>query len=504
MVGTAQLVGLGAVAGMMLCGGFLAGQLEDQGSAGRISLRSMPSTHLADPFAAQGSQMSEGLRRNGSAAEDSRDFNPEIVADQVLDRLKSAIARRQAHPVATLAARDGLDAHRTDASATRAATAQAVMQLTEAFVAGTRHQKVLQALKLLDRADERLHAVELSALAPAAEHLSFHAAAGGAPPGKGKRKSLLTLTVAEQPFGMNIKRGTVRVSEVYPGFPAQKLGVRKGCELREIAGVAVNPGIWIELFRRTPLPFKLVLECGAAASSSDGDQGGLSGAAVQDPRQYRVMVTKKPYGMNIQVNTVPRVVEVLPGYPAEAAGIRRGFVLTEVDEKPVGTDTWFKEYQSRTLPFTLTFDTEVPLQPGNPYFAEGTKADILTADRAALASTANASQALALSAAAGGPLLLPVQEEPVPAEGYEDFRCGVDAKPFGMHLVGPPGRRPRVKMVIPSSAAEKAGVREGDILIEVAGRPVNSMTWFSAIQQSRPPFGLLFRRQVATSPLPAE
>merc|ERR1740116_777199 len=80
--------------------------------------------------------------------------------------------------------------------------------------------------------------------------------------------------------------------------------------------------------------------------------------------------------MNIQVNTVPRVTEVLPGYPAEAAGIRRGFVLIEVADRPVSSDTWFKEYQSQKLPFALTFDTQVPLQPGNPYFSDESSAAV--------------------------------------------------------------------------------------------------------------------------------
>merc|ERR1719195_1888058 len=79
--------------------------------------------------------------------------------------------------------------------------------------------------------------------------------------------------------------------------------------------------------------------------------------------------------MNIQVNKVPRVVEVLPGFPAEAAGIRRGHVLVRVNDKPVDASNWFEEYQASQLPFTLTLDTAVPLHPDNPFFKAPPKRD---------------------------------------------------------------------------------------------------------------------------------
>merc|ERR1719517_325914 len=85
------------------------------------------------------------------------------------------------------------------------------------------------------------------------------------------------------------------------------------------------------------------------------------GPLDQGPHRFRVMVSKKPFGMNIQSNVVPRIVEILPGYPAEAAGLRKGFVLREVNEKPVSAETWFEAFQNAEAPFSLTFDTKVPL-----------------------------------------------------------------------------------------------------------------------------------------------
>lgn len=488
MVGVVKVAGFGAIAGMMLCGGFLAGQLE---SAARISSVRVPGTFPAEGFAVPSAHESPALRGNSSAAaQESQDFRPDELPEAILERLRAAIAMQQVRPVASLVASDGLEAHSSDAAEMHSATSEALQGLQKAF-AGSRHKKLLQALQLLDVTNARLHQVELAALQPAAAHLSFQAdAASSSPKAAGKSRKTVEVTVAKQPFGMTIMKGTVKVSDVFPGFPAQMVGVRKGCELKEIAGTPAAPGTWLDLFRQTPLPFKLSLECGG---DGGGDGGGLGGAEVQDPRRYRVMVSRKPYGMNIQVNTVPRVTEVLPGYPAEAAGIRRGFVLIEVGDQPVSSDNWFNAYQASTVPFTLTFDTQVPLQLGNPYFQRGAERPM---------SLLNMSSFNITGDIGGTPPPL-VQEEPLPGEGYEDVRVTVNTKPFGMRLESPPGMRPRVGTVMASSAAAAAGVREMDVLIEVAGRPVGSSTWFAAMQQARPPFGLLFRRQVVRPP-PAE
>merc|ERR1740129_1886822 len=268
------------------------------------------------------------------------------------------------------------------------------------------------------------------------------------------------------------------------------------------------------------------------------------------------MVAKQPFGMNVQVHVLPRVTEVLPGYPAEAAGVRRGFVLTEVNDKKVGAQDWFEAYQRARLPFTLTFDTEVPLHKGNDYFVRKEDPGLVAKAAKAVAAREKAKKnaTKAKKTARGAKKkkkskedsdeddededdeddeaddedeeeddedddeeLLDLEDEDEEEEeagkppaaprvdaalnltellgaSHEDFRYSVEKLPLGMQVHAPPHAWPRVIKLLAGSPAEKAGVRVGDVLLEVAGRRVNSTTWFAAIQQSVLPYGLLFRR----------
>lgn len=280
------------------------------------------------------------------------------------------------------------------------------------------------------------------------------------------------IKVEERPFGMHLHPGSTEIGEIFPGFPAHRLGLKEGCKVLEIAGKEALAGTWIRAFQSLPLPFDLRLNC---QKKEQVVSEAASGATLktQDPAEYRVMVTKKPFGMNVQVNVLPRVVEVLPGYPAEAAGVRTGFVLTKVADKPVDATTWFTAMQASAVPFVLTFDTTVPLHVGNPFIAE-----------------ANNGGAAKMNQQWTG--------DPYPDSEYEDFRCEVDQLPFGMGMSAPIGGPLTVEHVVKGRPADKKGVHEGDILLEVAGRPVNSTTWFAAMQESTPPFGLRLRRRRQT------
>lgn len=91
---------------------------------------------------------------------------------------------------------------------------------------------------------------------------------------------------------------------------------------------------------------------------------------------------------------------------------------------------------------------------------------------------------------------------------YVDFRCSVDKTPFGMQVTARPQRLPIVDFIAEKSPAEAAGVKVGDFLIEVAGRTVDSSSWFVSMRQAVPPFGLRFRRAatdsvISTSILPS-
>merc|ERR1712032_387019 len=179
---------------------------------------------------------------------------------------------------------------------------------------------------------------------------------------------------------------------------------------------------------------------------------------------------KKPFGMNIQVFKLPRVVEVLPGYPAEKAGVKKGFVLVEVNGQPVDAQKFQAAIDECKPPCLLMFDTDVPVHEGNPF----------------LANTDPAHQEASLN------------DQRIPdvhnTEHYKEVKFEVTALPFGAQIRAPWGGLPAVAALTPGFAAEKLGVQVGDILTEVAGREVNGTSWFAAFQMAAPPFGVRFKR----------
>jgi len=291
---------------------------------------------------------------------------------------------------------------------------------------------------------------------------------------------------------MHVRDGTTFVEEVFPGLPARRLGVKRGCMIQAIAGQRVDGGTWLEAFRHSKLPFDLKLKCHEQLSQADLH-------ISEDPRFFRALVLKKPFGMNVQVNHLPRVVDVLPGFPAEAAGVKRGMVLKEVDNHPVEVATWFQAFDKAEPPFTLTFDTTVPLHADNPFFFKNP-----STDHEALVNMSD----LAHSHGTHGEPLVPIEQAPkedvktetqkLPEIDWSQndvWQCTVNEVPFGMQIQAKPGTRPVVVKVLTAFAANKEGVRVDDVLLEVAGVPVTSDTWFSYFQQARPPFGLKFARK---------
>jgi len=279
----------------------------------------------------------------------------------------------------------------------------------------------------------------------------------------------LEVTVRERPFGMNVQKGGFTVKEVFPGMPAQKLGVRKGCELRQIAGKNISQGTWMQVFQKMKLPFQLKLFC--RKSDKKKDQEPLP----QDEHNFKVVVKKRPFGMNVQSHVVPRVAEVLPGYPAEGAGVKKGWVLTAINDQTVNADNWLDIWHHAPVGTVLTFDTNMPLHEGNPYLSDEADEELEDKEddhhRPALDDAASDVK-----------------------EGYTDFRCAVQKLPFGFSIAAPKGKRPTVNKVLAGSPAAAAGVKVGDVLIEIAGLPVDASSWFRSFQQAVAPFGLHFRR----------
>jgi S1-C subfamily serine protease len=285
----------------------------------------------------------------------------------------------------------------------------------------------------------------------------------------------ITVTVSEKPFGMHVRHGDAVVDEVFPGFPAKKLGIRKGCQITEVAKHKVVPGTWYSIFQNVEMPFELSLSCPEKMKQV---------ALPKEAHDYRVLVTQRPFGMNIQVNQIPRVVEVLHGSPAEKSGVKRGFVLKAVDNKPVDDKNWFDVWQKAPTPCVLSFDTQVKLRQDNPWLQQ-------TEDGVIRSRNKNISNAIANN----GPKIQDARDSEFDVgAGYSDVRVKVLKLPFGMHVRSLPGKRPTVTDAVLGLPASQAGIRAGDVLVEVAGLPVDSSTWFAAFQQATPPFGMRLRR----------
>eukprot|EP00927_Polykrikos_kofoidii_P072602 TRINITY_DN68703_c0_g1_i1.p1 TRINITY_DN68703_c0_g1~~TRINITY_DN68703_c0_g1_i1.p1 ORF type:complete len:443 (-),score=68.03 TRINITY_DN68703_c0_g1_i1:111-1439(-) len=265
----------------------------------------------------------------------------------------------------------------------------------------------------------------------------------------------LVVTVKQRPFGILFRSGSMQVEMVPPDHQAARLGVRPGCEMTEIAGQPAFPGTWINQFQEAELPFDVRLNCPQKV-----DTGSVGSPSTSNPKNFEVLVFEKPFGMDVQGDVFPQVVEVLPGFPAEEAGVRPGFNLTKVNNKKVDVETWFEAFDQATVPFLVTFDTT------------GTKSN------SSISSMPK-------------PSTLPRLDD----KDFLDFRCDVIKVPFGMQVREVPNSWPVVRKVVPSGIAVTAGVRVGDVLVEVAGREVDSSTWFSAFEQAAAPFGLKFRRR---------
>lgn len=324
-------------------------------------------------------------------------------------------------------------------------------------MSASEHVHILQVLQLLKRS-ATLQKGHLDALAPYAHSAGSNGSLSlGASLGIGMTgEDSFLVEVTERPFGMHVDGEELFVEEVFPGFPAHRLGIHPGCRLLEIAGSPVSLDTWTEVFQHAVLPTTMRLTCGVSSVRAFQAE-----AAAEMNTTHHSMVMELPFGMIIQVDVVPRVVEVTPGYPAERVGVRVGFVLAKINDTAVYGKEWLALYRRQKPPFSLTFDISEP--PIDESLDES------------------------------------LAEEDVWSDSYEDFACDVLAAPFGVSFHTPPGGRPMVKVLLPFSLAAEAGVQMGDVLVEVDGSHVSAMNWFAAVQQAVPPYALRFRRKQAAS-----
>merc|ERR1711862_906428 len=174
--------------------------------------------------------------------------------------------------------------------------------------------------------------------------------------------------------------------------------------------------------------------------------------AKQDQRSVHVIAAERPFGMNVQATAdqVPRVMEVLPGYPAEKAGVKKGFVLKSINGKVVNGSSWIKIWETCKLPCGLTFD------PTEATTATTRATPKMVDDKTEKDALRNQ--------------MLSLRHSPA----YRTVRIKVTKQPFGMHIATDEKNMPVVNSVIRGTAAHKAGVQEGDVLLEVAGVKVDS------------------------------
>mmetsp|Transcript_24644 Transcript_24644/g.62849 ORF Transcript_24644/g.62849 Transcript_24644/m.62849 type:complete len:1286 (+) Transcript_24644:2087-5944(+) len=260
--------------------------------------------------------------------------------------------------------------------------------------------------------------------------------------------------VETTPFGMQINPGTAKVAAVQPGRPAASQGVRQGCELVSVKGEQVNAGTWLGKFQSAAasLPFEIGLRCPTKVSTQTAPERGEDGI-------LRVTITQKPFGMNVENgagSTRGFVTKVLPGFPAELAGVEVGFEIEEVNGAKVDAHSWYKEFAKAELPFVVGFRT-----------GASDMQEVLNA---------------------GSDL----DDELKDSEFSREAAFIVQTKPFGMQVQIRAGK-PKVVRVVDGLPAAALGIKRGDTVWEVGGMKVTSDNWFETWQQAIPPFGLKLR-----------
>ena len=199
---------------------------------------------------------------------------------------------------------------------------------------------------------------------------------------------------------------------------------------------------------------------------SDPDSALFSGSIDALPPEVRALLEGIGADLllgvvRVEIDGRSVVVAVLPGSPAERAGLAEGDLITAIDGTPAGNAAELRaaiEAIAEGAAFTLTID-------------RGGAARTIEVEREA-ASAGNAWRAELLRSIA---LLLALQETP----------GGPDVPPSLLgEMVEETADGLRVFAVFPGSPADVGGVRPGDLLVSVAGRALTTLADLDALMRS--------------------
>lgn len=122
--------------------------------------------------------------------------------------------------------------------------------------------------------------------------------------------------------------GDVMITEVLPGSPADAAGVHEGMLLTQVDGHAINSAHDFFVYMNLTRPSNVTL-------------------SLRDNRVQEEVAVQTGQGFDFKgVN----VHDIVPGSPAEAAGVRKGTILVRIDDTPISNLTDFMEFMNTTVP----------------------------------------------------------------------------------------------------------------------------------------------------------
>ena len=196
----------------------------------------------------------------------------------------------------------------------------------------------------------------------------------------------------------------------------------------------------------------------AAAPAGAVPQWGWLGVRIRDLSEQEMDEISQKHGLREGFGAV--IVEVLKETPAEAAGLRSGDVVVALRARPV-VDT--RQLQ-RSIAAAVVGDT-VPI------------------------TVLRREEGRRLVSVRIGLMPDPVVAERVAAE-YGFFVREVEAQ-LDLGGARPPATPPSVAGIVPRSRAAAAGLQAGDVLLEVNGRPVGTLSAVKEALVGVPPDGPL-------------